>query len=113
MPSPECYVTADYPAAFSRLETARERIALPYSLLLAVSLSMDESVLGLDFASHKVTVTGKRLYEIYCAISAARGQVLQARGALGEIALGPTSKTPFIREIRIYSLETQNNKNHI
>jgi len=103
--SAECYIAGDRPAPFLRLETRREQMALPYAMLLGLALSLDENTLELDFASHKVTVTGKRLYEIFCAISAGQSQALLARGAAEEFALGPASKAPFIQDIRIKPVE--------
>jgi len=99
--SAECYIAGDHPAVFLRLETVRERMALPYAILLGLALSLDETTLELDFASHKVTVTGKRLYEVFCAVSAGQSQALLARGTAEEFALGAAAKAPFIQDIRI------------
>ena len=52
-------------------------------------------------AVDKVTVTGKRLYEVFCAVSAGQSQALLARGTAEEFALGPAAKAPFIQDIRI------------
>lgn len=105
-PSTECYSTSDRSAPFLRLETKRERMALPYATLLGIVLSLDESSLELDFASHRVTVIGKRLYEVFCAISAGHGQALFAHPESVEMTAGPNSKIPLIREIRIKAVET-------
>lgn len=105
-PSAECYIAGDQPAPFLRLETKRERMALPYAMLLGIVLSLDETSMELDFASHKVTVSGKRLYEVFCAISAGQGQALLALGTGEEFALGPVTKAPYIQDIRIKSLES-------
>ncbi len=103
--SAECYIAGDRPASFLRLETRRERMALPYAMLLGIVLSLDETSLELDFASHKVTVSGKRLYEVFCAISAGQGQALMALGTVEEFALGPAAKAPYIQDIRIKPVE--------
>jgi len=67
---------------------------------------MDDTTLELDFASHKVTVHGKRLYEVFCSISASRSQALFARSETEELALGPAAKAPFIHGIRIKAVES-------
>jgi len=79
----------------------RERLALPYSTLLALMLSADETTLELDFASRVVTVKGKRLYEIFCVLAAGRGEGIFARSASDEMTLSRANKAPFISEIRI------------
>ena len=100
-PSAECYIAGERPAPFLRLETKRERMALPYAMLLGIVLSLDETSMELDFASHKVTIAGKRLYEVFCAISAGQGQALLALGTGEEFSLGPVAKAPYIKDIRI------------
>jgi hypothetical protein len=97
----EYYLTSETGAVFLRLETPRERLALPYATLLGLSLSVDDATLELDFASHKITVKGKRLYEVFCAISAGRSSALFARSEVEELALGSTVTLPIIAEIRI------------
>lgn len=101
----ECYLSSERSAPFLRLETKRERMALPYALLLGIVLSLDETTLELDFASHKVTVTGKRLYEVFCAISIGHGHTLLALGKAEEFTLGPAAKAPYIHDIRIKPVE--------
>jgi len=103
--SAECYITGERSAPFLRFETKRERMALPYATLLGIGLSLDEKCLELDFASHKVTVTGKRLYEIFCAISRGYGHALFAQYEGTELTAGPDSKAPIICDIRIKPTE--------
>ena len=107
MPLAECYVTSDHSVSFLRLETPRERLALPYATLLGFTLSTDETTLELDFASHKITVRGKRLYEVFCALSAGIGQALIARAETDALLLGPSAKAPFIQEIRIRAISPE------
>ena len=57
------------PGLFLRFESTREQIALPYSLLLKLELSLDQRTLELGFATHTVTVGGLDLHEIYEAVS--------------------------------------------
>jgi hypothetical protein len=97
----ESYQSTERFAPFLRLETPRERVALPYATLLGMTLSADETTIELDFASRIVTVKGKRLHEVFCSIAAGRGEALFARSATDEMSLGPGSKAPLIVEIRI------------
>jgi hypothetical protein len=101
----ECYLSSDRPTAFLRLETARERLALPYAMLLGLSLSVDETLLELDFASHKVTVKGKRLHEVFCSLALGQSAALFAQGETAGLLRAPDSKAPCIHEIRIKVLE--------
>jgi hypothetical protein len=101
----ECYVTSDFGAPFIRLETPRERIALPYSTLLGVTLSVDESILGLDFADRQVTVRGKRLHEVFCALARGRVEAVFARPAADELLAGPGNTAPVVTEIRVVAAE--------
>jgi hypothetical protein len=50
---------------FLRFESTRERIALPYALLLKLELSLDQRTLELGFGTHAVTIGGRELHEIY------------------------------------------------
>jgi len=97
----ESYHTTEGQAPFLRIETPRERLALPYSTLLALMLSADETTLELDFASRVVTVKGKRLYEVFCVLAAGRGEGIFARSASDEMTLSRANRAPFISEIRI------------
>ena len=106
MPLAECYVTSDHSVGFLRFETPRERLSLPYATLLGFTLSNDETILELDYASHKITVKGKRLYEVFCVLSAGIGQALIARPETDALILGPSAKAPFIQEIRIKPVTT-------
>lgn len=101
----ECYQTSEYVAPFIRLETHRERIALPYSTLLGVTLSVDETTLALDFADRLVIVRGKRLHEVFCAIARGRVEAVFTRSRSSEIEIGPASSAPFVSEIRIRGRE--------
>jgi len=97
----ECYQANEYLAPFLRIETPRDKMALPYSTLLGITLSTDESILELDFASHSVTIKGRRLYEVFCIIASGRGEALFAKSRSDDMEIPPTSKIPFISEMRI------------
>lgn len=104
----ECYLTSDFVAPFIRLETPREKIALPYSTLLGVTLSVDETTLALDFADRQVTVRGKRLHEVFCAIARGRVEAVFAGPASAELLVGPDNKAPMVEEIRVKLATTDN-----
>ncbi|MBI5693762.1 MAG: hypothetical protein HZC55_27120 [Verrucomicrobia bacterium] len=64
-PRPNGVERTDIQGLFLRFESKRERIALPYALLLKLELSLDQRTLELAFATHTVTVGGWDLNEIY------------------------------------------------
>mgnify|MGYP001599118096 CR=1 FL=1 len=101
----ECYQTSESVAPFIRLETPRERIALPYTTLLGVTLSVDETTLALDFADRQVTVRGKRLHEVFCALARGRVEAVFARPSTDELLAGPANTAPMVAEIRISLLD--------
>ena len=72
----DCLSTGGSPILCLRLESARERLAIPYASLTAVSLSTDETILTLLFVAHRVTIKGRKLYEAHCAIAAGSAAAL-------------------------------------
>ena len=68
-PPPKSVDRKDTPGVFLRFESARERMALPYSLMMKLEMSMDERTLELAFVSHVVTIAGRNLRETYEAIT--------------------------------------------
>ena len=64
-PSMRCWETRDMPAAFLRLHSPRERVALPYSSLIKLELKNDATALELFCVTHRVMITGRNLAEIY------------------------------------------------
>jgi len=99
----ESYLPSQYPVPFLRLETPRQRLALPYATLLGINLAVDDTLMQIDFASHHVTVQGKHLYEIYCSLSAGTCAALFARTELQELEEGPGAQKPVIQNLRIKS----------
>jgi hypothetical protein len=75
-PDPHCLDKREMPGVFLRLHSQREQIALPYSCLLKLTLSLDETVLELSFVTHRVTISGKRLLIIYAAIAEAEARTI-------------------------------------
>ncbi|HEX7632361.1 MAG TPA: hypothetical protein VF388_09525, partial [Lacunisphaera sp.] len=67
--NPGCLVTQNVPAICLRLQSHRQRIALPYALLLRVELSEDSTACAITFATHEVSVQGRHLERVYLAVS--------------------------------------------
>jgi hypothetical protein len=57
------------PASFLRLESPREQVALPYVSLIKLELKRDEAALELSFFTHRALITGRKLAEIYQAVT--------------------------------------------
>jgi len=100
-PKAESYQTTEEHVPYLRIETPRDRVALPYSTLLGLTLSADEMTLRLNFASTEVTVKGKRLHEVFCSIAKGHGEALFARCVSEEMTDAPGNGAPFISEIRL------------
>ena len=106
-PGIESYQTSEAHVPFLRIETPRDRVALPYAMLLGLTLSNDETTLVLNFASSVVTIQGRRLYEVFCAISSGRGEALFARNCSDDMVAVPLQKAPFISAIRVREVEEE------
>ena len=72
----DCLSTSGSPILCLRLESARERLAIPYASLTAVRLSTDETILTILFVAHRVTIKGRKLDEAHCAIAAGSAAAL-------------------------------------
>ena len=104
----ECVQTTTVPLLCLRLETPRERIALPYASLTSVELSTNEATLILGFVTHRVTVKGRKLHEAHCAIAA--GMVAALRIAVSSDTLHtpkPAAERMAIDEIRIHPVSAE------
>jgi len=90
--NPGCLVTQEVPAVCLRLQSHRQRVALPYALLLRAEVSDDETNCVIVFATHEISVRGRHLLGVYLAVS--QGQAAQisigdsARFAEGDKVLG-------------------------
>lgn len=102
---PRCVETREMPAVFLRLQSPREQVALPYSSLVKVSLKTDGTALELSYVTHRVTVIGKNLTEIYKAVADAEARLITvvAEDFTDEWKL-PSYKA-LVREIRIEPLD--------
>ena len=97
---PCCLVTQDVPAVCLRLQSNRQRIALPYALLLRIELSDDETTCVIVFATHEVGVRGRHLRQVYLAVS--QGQAAQISiGESTKVNEGDSFLDPLVTEIRI------------
>jgi hypothetical protein len=73
---PRCLERRELPATFLRLHSRREQVALPYACLLKLTLKLDETALELSFVTHRVTISGKTLGEIYTAVAETEARVI-------------------------------------
>lgn len=102
---PRCLERREIPGVFLRLSSPREHIALPYSCLLKLALSLDETSLELSFATHRVTLSGKNLAEIYTAVAEAEARLVRVVSAgFADDARLPSSRA-LVRGIRIEPLD--------
>lgn len=79
---PGCLDTQEVPAVCLRLHSHRQRLALPYALLLRAELSDDETTCVILFATHEISVRGRHLKPVYLAVSQGRA----AQVGIGESA---------------------------
>ena len=66
---PGCLETQEIPSVCRRLHIQRQRLAIPYALLLRIELATDETACVIGFASHEVTMGGRHLRSVYLAVS--------------------------------------------
>ncbi len=104
-PDPRCVETREIPAAFLRLQSAREQVALPYSSLIKLSLKTDGTALELSYVTHRVTVIGKNLAEIYKAVADVEARLVTVVAEDFADAARLPSYTALVREIRIEPLD--------
>lgn len=98
--NPGCLATQDVPAVCLRLQAHRQRLALPYALLLRAELSEDESNCLITFATHEVSVRGSHLQLVYFAVS--QGQAAQISiGESAKVSEGDSFLGPLVTDIRI------------
>ncbi|MFZ5495340.1 MAG: hypothetical protein ACOZE5_08390 [Verrucomicrobiota bacterium] len=82
------------------MQSHRQRLALPYALLLRIELSDDETACEIVFATHEVSVRGRHLRAVYLAVSQAQA----AQISIGESASLPEGTAflgSLVTEIRI------------
>ena len=104
---PRCLEKREISGVFLRLHSKREQVALPYSCLLKLTLSLDETALELSFATHRVTITGKNLSEIYTAIAEVEARIITvvAPNFADEVRL--PSYRSLVRGLRIEPLDSE------
>lgn len=95
------------PAVFLRLQSAREQVALPYSLLIKLELKNDATALELSYVTHRVMVTGKNLAEIYEALADAQARLISVAAADFADAFSIPAHNALVREICIDPLTTE------
>jgi|GEM_PF-976096 hypothetical protein len=98
--NPGCLDTQEVPPVCLRLHSHRQRLALPYALLLRAELSDDETNCVIVFATHEVSVRGRHVRQIYLAVS--QGQAAQISiGESASFAEGDKFLGPLVTDIRI------------
>ncbi|MDI1336601.1 MAG: hypothetical protein PSU94_10530 [Lacunisphaera sp.] len=99
-----CLDSREVPSVCLRIESARQRIAVPYALLLRVEISEDETRCEIAFATHTVTVHGRHLRGVYVAVSQGHAMQIRVEDSAkfldGELYFGP-----MITGIQIESLD--------
>ncbi len=97
---PGCLETQEVPAVCLRLHSHRQRLALPYALLLRTELSDDETNCAITFATHEVSVRGRHLRAVYLAVS--QGQAAQIGvGESASFTEGDKFLGPLVTDVRI------------
>ncbi len=87
-----------------RIESVRQRIAVPYALLLRVEISEDETRCEIAFATHTITVQGRHLRGVYVSVS--QGHATQIRvGDSAKFLDGELYFGPMITGIQIEPLD--------
>lgn len=98
--NPNCLETQDVPPVCLRLHSHRQRLALPYALLLRAELSEDENCCAVIFATHEISVRGRHLLGVYLAVS--QGQAAQISiGDSASFTEGDKFLGPLVTDIRI------------
>lgn len=98
--NPGCLDTQEVPPVCLRLQCRRQRVALPYALLLRVELSDDETGCVITFATHDVRVRGRHLHAVYLAVS--QGQAVQVSICDStNVGEGDRFLGPLVTDIRI------------
>ena len=101
---PGCLVTHGVPTVCLRLQSHRERLALPYALLLRTELSEDETNCAIIFATYEISVRGRHLHGVYLAVS--QGQAVQISvGESASLAEGSAVLGPLVNDIRIEPID--------
>lgn len=78
---------------------------MPYSSLIKLSLKTDGTALELSYVTHRVTVIGKNLGEIYKAVAEVEARLLTVVAEDFADAASLPSYTALVREIRIEPLD--------
>lgn len=102
---PRCIETRETPAAFLRLQSPREQVALPYSSLLKLTLKTGGTALELSYITHRVTVIGKNLDVIYKAVAEVEARLVTVVAEDFADAARLPSYMALVREIRIDPLD--------
>lgn len=97
---PGCLAAQEVPAVCLRLRSHRQRVAIPYALLLRIELTEDETGCLIVFATHEIHLRGRHLRQVYLAVS--QGQAVEI--SVGQSAILPEGAAflgPLVTEVRI------------
>jgi hypothetical protein len=104
-PRPKSVERTPTPELFLRFESTRNRIALPYALLLKLELSLDQRTLELGFATHTVTVSGWDLQEVYEAVAEGHARCIRVSERVTPGSPVRQDDRAVVAEIRIAPLD--------
>ena len=104
---PGCLETREMPATFLRLHSPRVQVALPYASLVKLELTLDETTLELSFITHRVTIAGRSLNEIYQAVTEAEARLVRVVSSDFADAAAVPSYKALVRAIRIEPLDAE------
>jgi hypothetical protein len=104
-PDHYCLERRGLPAVFLRLESPRERLALPYASLIKLVLRVDDTALELAFVTHRVTITGRNLNELYQAVTDVEARTIRVVAAGCTAEAGLRSLQALVLGIRIDPLD--------
>lgn len=97
---PGCLTTREVPSLCIRFRSHRQRVAIPYALLLCLELAEDETTCLIAFATYEIRLRGRHLRQVYEAVSL--GQALQVSvGDAGRVMAGISFVGSLVTEIRI------------
>lgn len=101
---PGCLKSREVPVLCLRFLSARQRLAIPYALLLSVELAEDETRCAIHFATHEVVVQGRKLRAVFEAVAEGHAEEI-AIGSSAEVVLGASWLGPLVTAIAISPTE--------
>ena len=97
---PGCLTTREVPSLCLRFRSHRQRVAIPYALLLRLELAEDETACLIAFATYDVRIRGRFLRHVYDAVSLGQAALVSVENA-ASVTAGTSFEGPLVTEIRI------------